>query len=131
MKDSGKRSNYSNGMVREPSAGKPKFNLLLPQGIPYEEQMLTRFATLMQKGAEKYADRNWELGIGEAELERAKESAFRHFMQYISGEVDEDHAAAVWFNIMQIEYIEYKLREQVRNDPKELSNHPRSTDPIS
>lgn len=108
MKDSGQRTEYSNGMVREVS-DKPAFHLLLPRDIPYDEQMLTRFATLMQKGAKKYAPRNWELGVGEAELERAKESAHRHMMQYLCGETDEDHAAAVFFNIMQAEYIRYKL----------------------
>lgn len=108
MNDSGQRTEYSNGMVREVS-DKPAFHLLLPQGIPYNEQMLTRFATHLQKGAKKYSPRNWELGVGEAELERAKESAHRHMMQYLCGETDEDHAAAVFFNIMQAEYIRYKL----------------------
>jgi dATP/dGTP diphosphohydrolase len=112
MKDSGNRSNFTNGMVREVDLTKPAFNLLLPKGIPYEEQMLTRFGSLMQKGALKYSDRNWELGVGEEELERAKQSAFRHLMQYLCGEEDEDHAAAVFFNIMQAEYIAYKLKEE-------------------
>lgn len=110
MNDSGQRTEYSNGMIRE-VADKPAFHLLFPKGIPYEEQILTRFAELMRKGAKKYAPRNWELGVGEDELERAKESELRHMVQYISGEDDEDHAAAVFFNIMQAEYIAYKMRE--------------------
>lgn len=111
MQDSGQRTEYTDGMVREVS-DKPAFHLLLPKGIPYNEQMLTRFATLLQKGAKKYSPRNWELGVGEVELERAKESAHRHMMQYLCGEEDEDHAAAVFFNLMQAEYIKYKLKEK-------------------
>lgn len=129
MKDSGNRSSYSGGMVREVDITKPAFNLLIPKGIPYDNQMLTRFAVLMQKGALKYADRNWELGVGEAELERAKASAFRHFMQWITNEDDEDHAAAIFFNIMQVEYIQYKQKES--HEASELPNHSGSTDPTS
>lgn len=127
MIDSGLRNTYSNGMVRELDPSKPAFNLLLPQGIPYSEQMLTRFAVHMQKGALKYNSRNWELGVGTEELERAKASAFRHFMQWVNEEQDEDHGAAVFFNIMQAEYIAYKLKEE-KNAAKEVRDHSRSTD---
>jgi hypothetical protein len=99
-------------MMREVDPDKPSFDLMLPHGVEYKEQMLTRFAVLLSKGAQKYAPRNWELGIGQAELERAKASALRHMMQWLAGEQDEDHAAAVYFNIMQAEYIKYKMRKQ-------------------
>lgn len=111
MKDSGQRTEYSNGMVREVDINKPAFSLMLPHGVEYKEQMLTRFAVLLAKGAQKYAPRNWELGVGQEELERAQESALRHMMQWLAEEVDEDHAAAVYFNIMQVEYIKYKMRK--------------------
>jgi hypothetical protein len=109
-KDSGVREEFESGMVRDTNKGKPRFDLLLPQDVPYEEQLLTRIAKLMARGAEKYGDRNWEKGASQAELDRAKDSAFRHFMQWISGEDDEDHAAAVYFNLMQVERLKYKLR---------------------
>lgn len=111
VSDTGQRTSYSNGMMREVNPDKPAFDLLLPRGVRYEDQLITRFAVQMTKGAKKYAPRNWELGIGIDEYERAKASAFRHMMQWLTDENDEDHAAAVLFNIMQAEYIRIKLEK--------------------
>jgi hypothetical protein len=114
-KDSGQRDQYSTGMVRDTEAGKPRFDLLFPLDIPFESQMLTRFAGLMARGAEKYDERNWELAATEKELARYKSSASRHLIQWLSGEVDEDHAAAVMFNLMAAETVKYKLRREETN----------------
>src|SRR5690606_18447714 len=97
-------------MVRDTEEGKPRFDLMVPVGVPYREQMLTRFAALLARGAEKYGDRNWEKGNGQEELNRARSSAFRHFMQWFCGETDEDHASAVFFNVIQVETLKYKMR---------------------
>lgn len=107
-KDSGDREKYDSGMVRDTNQGKPRFDLVLPEGVPYKDQLFTRVAELMARGAEKYGDRNWEKAAGAPELARAKESAFRHFMQWYLGETDEDHAAAVFFNIQEAEYVKFK-----------------------
>lgn len=104
--DSGKRASFSNGGVRDTQDGKPRFDLTLPKTVPYDQQMLTRFAALMARGAEKYSDRNWEQFSDQDALDRAKASAMRHLIQWVTGENDEDHAAAVYFNIMAAEYIE-------------------------
>jgi hypothetical protein len=109
-KDSGKREEYESGMVRDTEDGKPRFGLLLPEGVPYSEQMLTRFAALMARGAEKYTSRNWEKAQGAEELERYKSSALRHLVQWATDETDEDHAAAVMFNLLAGETVKYKLR---------------------
>ena len=45
---------------------------------------------------------------GPVEYERAWESAFRHFMQWYNGDRDEDHGAAVFFNINEAEYVKEK-----------------------
>ena len=108
-KDSGARSEYSSGMVRDLSQGKARFDLLIPLDVPYREQLLTRFAELMARGAVKYNVRNWEKASGQEELARFKESALRHMMQWICGETDEDHAAAVLFNITAYETTLYKI----------------------
>jgi hypothetical protein len=63
---------------------------------------------LMARGAEKYDERNWEQAAGDEEYGRFLESAFRHFMQWFNGELDEDHAAAVLFNIMGAEYVKWR-----------------------
>lgn len=114
-KDSGARSFYASGMVRDTDEGKARFDLLVPLGVPYEEQMLTRFANLMARGALKYEARNWEKATGTEELARFKSSAFRHFMQWLTGETDEDHAAAVWFNMDAAEATKYKMEQTQPN----------------
>lgn len=116
LKDSGQRLNFASGMVRDIDDTKPAFDLLIPLGIPYDKLMITRWAELLRKGAIKYAKRNWELADSDEELDRAKASAFRHFMQWFSGETDEDHAAAVFFNINEVETIRYKQANQKKED---------------
>jgi hypothetical protein len=113
-KDSGERAKFDSGMIRDTSKGKARFDLIHPQGVPYDEQILTRFAKLMERGAVKYSARNWEKAMGEEELERFKESALRHCEQWFCGETDEDHAVAVFFNIMAYEATIYKLRNNDR-----------------
>lgn len=68
-----------------------------------------RCAALMARGAIKYAARNWMLASGQPELERFTTSACRHFSQYLSGDVTEDHSAATWFNLNGAEYVRSKL----------------------
>ena len=111
--DSGKRQNYDSGMRRDTQEGKPDFSLLLTD-LPYDEQLITRWAGLMTRGAEKYGRRNWQLANSEEELDRFKSSAFRHFMQWVTGQDDEDHAAAVLFNIQAYEYVKSKVEASVK-----------------
>lgn len=108
-KDSGQKVAFEGGGVRDSESGKPRFDLVMPKAVPFEEQMITRWAALMGRGAEKYEDRNWEKFADEAALERARSSAFRHFVQWFAGETDEDHGAAVFFNIMAAEYVKGRL----------------------
>lgn len=115
-KDSGVHQEYTSGMKRDSQDGKPRFGLMLTKLQPYDEQMLTRYAALLARGAEKYSSRNWEEGDSEEELERAEESLFRHTMQLLAGETDEDHAAAVWFNTQAVEYFRWRI-EQKKKDP--------------
>ena len=82
----------------------------MPEGIQYEDQLLTRWAGLMTRGQEKYGLRNWENANSKDELERFKTSAMRHFMQWISDETDEDHAVATLFNINAAEFVKNKLK---------------------
>jgi dATP/dGTP diphosphohydrolase, N-terminal len=107
-KDSGHCSEYASGMVRDTQDGKPRFNLLFPLGVPYEAQMITRLAALLERGMNKYGWRNWENANSDEELIRFKESAHRHFIQWLTGETDEDHAAAAMFNILAAEFVTYK-----------------------
>lgn len=103
-KDSGKRVNFSSGMRRDTDEGKPRYDLCY---LP----MLKRWAELMARGAQKYGERNWEKANSVQEAERFQSSAMRHFMQWMMDEQDEDHAAAIFFNVAAYEYIKNKLNK--------------------
>lgn len=108
-KDSGQRMEYASGMRRDVQDGKARFDLIFPEGVPYRDQLLTRFAELLMRGAVKYGDNNWQLANSEEELKRFKASALRHMIQWHCGETDEDHATAVIFNLMAYENTKRKL----------------------
>ena len=99
VKDSGQRMEFDSGMVRDTTEGKVRFDLA------FDGPMFARWAEHLTKGAEKYDARNWMKAQGTAELDRFRESALRHFVQWYYGDVDEDHAAAVFFNINGAEYV--------------------------
>lgn len=109
-KDSGVRQPYMSGMVRDTQAGKARFDLMRPKGIPYEEQFFTRVAMLLARGGVKYGFRNWEKANSWEEVDRFEGSAERHMQQYLAGENDEDHAAAVVFNLLAAESTRWKIR---------------------
>jgi len=106
-KDSGQRQDYKSGMRRDLQDGKPRYDLIIPVGV--KSHMLKRWAELLERGIAKYGYRNWEKANSEEELIRFKQSAFRHFIQWFEGETDEDHAAAVLFNIQAFEATTEKL----------------------
>ena len=113
-KDSGTRYEEVSGFKRDTNENKPRFDLIIPNGIPYSETMLYRLAMLMTRGAKKYNERNWEKAESETALARAKESALRHLMQALSGMTDEDHWSATIFNINMAMTIEYKLNQKIK-----------------
>ena len=111
-RDSGQRAEFPSGMVRDLQDGKPRFSLCLAEGVPYGEQLLTRWAMLMERGRIKYGLRNWQNADSQEELDRFRDSALRHMMQWMCGEDDEDHAAAVCFNLMGAEYVQWKMNKE-------------------
>jgi len=103
-KDSGKRQDFASGMRRDVTEGKARYDLIY---LP----LVKRWAELMGRGAEKYGPDNWKKAQSQEEYNRFKESAFRHFMQYITGEnPEEDHVAAVFFNLSGMEYVKLKMK---------------------
>ena len=99
VKDSGERQQFDSGMVRDVATNKIDYSLV------FDGPMIERLAIHLTKGAQKYDKRNWMQAAGHEELERFKESAVRHFIQWLSGDTDEDHAAALFFNINGYEYV--------------------------
>lgn len=110
-KISGEEKHFSSGMKRDANTSKPRFDLILPKQQDYTQTMLFRWAALLKRGADNYGARNWELASTQEELDRYKESALRHMIQWFCGETDEDHAAAVFFNITGAEYVKTKLQK--------------------
>jgi hypothetical protein len=96
-KDSGARQEFDTGAKRDTQEGKPRYSLISPFA-------LKRLAMLMVRGAEKYDEWNWEKGMP---YSRFYESAERHLKQwYMQEEMQEDHLAAVLFNIMAIMHFQ-------------------------
>jgi hypothetical protein len=114
IKDSGVREEHASGMVRDTAEGKTDWERI------FNGPMAERWAIHLTKGCVKYPDAtpgvpNWTLATSQAEMIRAKKSAARHFAQWLKGDVDEDHAAGVFFNINEVEYIKDRLK---KNQPK-------------
>lgn len=108
VKDSGARQEFASGMVRDTAEGKTDYTAVL------DGPMFDRWAEHLTKAKAKYPDiapgvANWTLAEGEEEMARFRKSAFRHFRQWLRGDTDEDHAAAVLFNINGYEYVRAKL----------------------
>ncbi len=92
VKDSGERQDFETGAQRDMQSGKPRFDLI-PLGP------LRRLADLYSAGAEKYGPNNWRKGIP---LQRTLASLERHLADWIEGKTDEDHGAAVLWNMMAL-----------------------------
>lgn len=102
--DSGERLEFASGMVRDTSDGKTLWHLVA------SGPMLRRWAELLTRGAVKYTPNNWMMADGREEFDRFRESAFRHFMQWYLGlDLEEDHAAAILFNVNGAEYVRERM----------------------
>jgi len=89
LKDSGKREQHSSGAVRDIREGKGRHDLM-------SIFALKRYADIMERGAKKYDDRNWEKGMP---MSRYVDSAIRHILQAMQGLTDEDHWGHAFWNI--------------------------------
>jgi hypothetical protein len=101
MDHGGEKLMTETGGLRETAAGKGRFDLL-------PMTALFRLAQHYENGAKKYGDRNWENGLP---LSRFIDSAFRHLAQFLDGNRDEDHLAAILWNISGYLWTEEKIRE--------------------
>lgn len=106
IKDSGKRAEYKSGMVRDLTEDKIDYSLV------FDGPLINRLAVHLTKGAKKYNKRNWLKANGQEELDRFRESAVRHFMQWYYGENEEDHFSATVFNLNAYEYLKEKLNNE-------------------
>lgn len=100
LKDSGQRRDFATGSRRDLADNKPRPALISPYA-------LMRVGDHLAKGAKKYGERNWEKGQPVSVL---IDSAFRHLVQYMMGEHDEDHLSAVIFGIQAVIHFEELAR---------------------
>ena len=90
IKDSGDRTSFSTGAVRDMHFGKGRMDLLPWHGIISVSQ-------LCEEGAIKYGERNVDRGIP---LHSLLDSAARHLAKCIAGQDDEDHLRAAAWNVL-------------------------------
>ncbi|MFF8902567.1 hypothetical protein ACF082_34435 [Streptomyces lydicus] len=57
-------------MPREPDTDRRWFDLLASETVLFDEQLLTRCAAPMERGAQKYSSRNWEKADSTADVMR-------------------------------------------------------------
>ena len=99
--DSGDRTEFQTGAVRDMHEGKGRFDLL-PMCV------LMRLARHYENGSKKYGDRNWEKGIP---CHSFADSAMRHLVKYLDGYRDEDHLIAAIWNLCGLAWTEEKKPE--------------------
>lgn len=90
IKDSGERTEFSTGAVRDMKRGVGRMDLLPWYGI-------MEVSKHCEEGAAKYGEHNVDKGIP---LHSLCDSAARHLAKFIAGEMDEDHLRAAAWNLL-------------------------------
>ena len=112
IKDSGERTEFSTGAVRDMAKGKGDM-LSMPS------MALLRLSKHYENGAEKYGRWNYTKGIPCSSF---IDSALRHLRKYCAGLDDEDHLSAAAFNILGAMEMEAKHPELVDIPTREGKN---------
>lgn len=110
LPDSGERTNFNSGAVRDAMEGKG-----LPSLLPIDA--LRRASLRFEGGAKKYGRDNWKKGIP---LSRYVDAIYRHLWAFMEGEEGEDHGGAVIWNAMCL--VQTKDEIDKGNMPKELND---------
>ena len=103
IKDSGERTEFETGAVRDMHEGKGDM-----ASLPWEAVL--RLSKHYEAGAIKYKRWNYRLGIPVSSF---IDSACRHLAKYQCGCDDEDHLAAAAFNILGAMLMENTMPEMV------------------
>lgn len=92
---------FDTGAHRDSGNGKLRMSL-----IPHDE--LNRVLKRYLDGAEKYGENNWKKGMP---ISVYYDSAQRHLFKWWNGDKDEDHAAAVIWNMLGAMWTEKHLKD--------------------
>jgi hypothetical protein len=89
IKDSGDRTEFTTGAVRDMHTGKGRMDLLPVTAI-------IELSKHCENGALKYGERNVDKGIPQHSL---IDSGLRHLFKYLRGDKDENHLVSALWNI--------------------------------
>ena len=112
IKDHGHREEFDSGSVRDTQDGKGRYDLISPLAMH-------RLSLILEGGAKKYGDRNWEQG---QPISRYISSALRHVSKHMLGLRDEDHLAMALWNLHGAVHTEEMCKAGVL--PDELNDAP-------
>lgn len=112
LPDSGERSQFQTGAVRDAMAGKGFFSMIPPAA-------LRAIAKRFEDGAKKYEPHNWMKGIP---LGRYFDAMIRHAISAAEGDESEDHFGAMLWNAACWLWTEEAIK--AGRLPKELDNLP-------
>lgn len=91
------------GMNRDTEEGKLDYTLIM------DGPMYDRWAAHLTAAVPTRGERNWMKADSEDDYRRFRRSLSRHMRQYFRGDADEDHAAAIFFNLNGAEYVRTRL----------------------
>lgn len=91
------------GMVRSDDTGKPDYTTI---GLDFLEEL----AVHMTANIESKGYNNWKKASTEEDELRARRSAWRHFVAFQRGDDDENHAAALVYNVMVVRHVRASRR---------------------
>lgn len=112
-------TNYETGAVRD-TGGKGRMDLL-PMCA------LLRISRHMENANTHYPERNWEKGLP---MHSMIDSALRHLVKYMDGQMDEDHLCAAATNLLMALWTEEKLPE-MQDIPSRVPRGSENTSPCA
>ena len=112
VKDSGERTDFSTGAVRDMHEGKGDM-VSLPNAA------ILRLSRHYEAGAKKYGRWNYTKGIPCSSF---LDSALRHLFKYLDGWDDEDHLSAAAFNVLGAMEMEAH-RPEMNDLPNRVGKH--------
>ena len=104
IKDSGDRTEFPSGAVRDMHSGKGRMDLL-----PWNA--VIEVSKHCENGAVKYGEHNVDRGIPWHSL---ADSGSRHLAKWIAGQTDEDHLVAACWNLLWL--LEERITHPELND---------------
>jgi hypothetical protein len=101
--ESGDTRRYESGFIRGDNTGKTDYTLAL------DGPLFERWARLLTENVGSKGKRNWMNASTREDYDRFRESFLRHALSVLRGDTDEDHAAAVVFNLNGMLYTQEQL----------------------